>query len=65
MHVHVLSEERGTDDPNADGYLDWVRPTCSCGWKGSKWHAYHNFQWSEAAREGSNHIRAARYESER
>jgi len=60
---HILSEERGTDDPEgyAMGNLNWIRQKCTCGWMGSKWYEYHNFQHSECTREGQNHVNRESY----
>ena len=52
MLEHKLKRESGGKD-----LMGWIRPVCSCGWKGRKEYAHNDYQHSNIREQESDHLR--------
>lgn len=51
---HKMKREHG-----GEGMMGWMQPACSCGWKGTQFFAYEDYQHTSCARQEVNHKREA------
>lgn len=49
---HQLKREYG-----GEGMSGFIRPTCSCGWRGVEEYAFEDYQHTTVAERENNHIR--------
>jgi hypothetical protein len=54
---HELKRECGGEGP-----MGWIRPTCSCGWRGIEYYAYNDYQHTEVGDQEQKHLRRATQE---
>lgn len=53
-NTHKVSREYGGSGP-----MGWIRPICSCGWRGIQHYAYNDYQHTNAHEEADRHLAAA------